>query len=89
MMEQAAHATIKTSILPKPIGASGALTHYSFCFRASFGHSLMLMLAGAKGRRASLLRSQIMALEQKLSALNLELEKKKLQDNNTPQPKIT
>ena len=44
MMEQAAHATIKTSILPKPIGASGALTHYSFCFRASFGHSLMLML---------------------------------------------
>ncbi len=52
-------------------------------------HSLMLMLAGAKGRRASLLRSQIMALEQKLSALNLELEKKKLQDNNTPQPKIT
>ena len=43
-MEQAAHATIKTSILPKPIGASGALTHYSFCFRASFGHSLMLML---------------------------------------------
>lgn len=52
-------------------------------------HSLMLMLAGAKGRRASLLRSHIMALEQKLSALNLELEKKKLQDNNTPQPKIT
>lgn len=52
-------------------------------------HSLMLMLAGAKGRRASLLRSQIMALEQKLSALNLELEKKKLQDKNTPLPKIT
>lgn len=52
-------------------------------------HSLLLMLAGAKGRRASLLRSQIMALEQKLSALNLELEKKKLKDNNTPQPKIT
>jgi ABC-type transport system involved in multi-copper enzyme maturation permease subunit len=44
MMEQAAHTTIKTSILPKPIGASGALAHYSFCFRASFGHSLMLML---------------------------------------------
>ncbi len=43
-MEQAAQSTIKTSILPKPIGASGALTHYSFCFRASFGHSLMLML---------------------------------------------
>ena len=52
-------------------------------------HSLMLMLVSAKGRRASLLRSQIMALEQKLSALNLELEKKKLQDKNTPQPKIT
>ncbi len=52
-------------------------------------HSLLLMLAGAKGRRASLLRSQIMALEQKLSALNLELEKKKLQDKNIPLPKIT
>lgn len=52
-------------------------------------HSLLLMLAGAKGKRASLLKSQIMALEQKLSALNLELEKKKLQDKSTPQPKIT
>lgn len=52
-------------------------------------HSLLLMLAGAKGRRASQIRAQIMALEQKLSALNLELEKKKLQDKSTPQPKIT
>ena len=52
-------------------------------------HSLLLMLAGAKGRRASQIKSQIMALEQKLSALNLELEKKKLQDKITPQPKIT
>lgn len=52
-------------------------------------HSLLLLLASAKGRRASSLRSQIMALEQKLSALNLELEKKKLQDKNTPLPKIT
>ena len=52
-------------------------------------HSLLLMLAGAKGRRASQIRAQIMALEQKLSALNLELEKKKLQDKGTPQPKIT
>lgn len=51
-------------------------------------HSLLLMLAGAKGRRASQIKSQIMALEQKLSALNLELEKKKLQDKNTLQPKI-
>lgn len=52
-------------------------------------HSLLLMLAGAKGRRASQIRSQIMALEQKLSALNLELEKKKIQDKSSPQPKIT
>ncbi len=52
-------------------------------------HSLLLMLAGAKGRRASQIKSQIMALEQKLSVLNLELEKKKLQDKSTPQPKIT
>ena len=52
-------------------------------------HSLLLMLAGAKGRRASQIKSQIMALEQELSALNLELEKKKLQDKNTALPKIT
>lgn len=52
-------------------------------------HSLLLMLAGAKGRRASLLKSQIMALEQKLSTLNLELKKKKLQYKNTQQPKTT
>jgi hypothetical protein len=52
-------------------------------------HSLLLMLVSAKGRRAQQIKSQIMALEQKLSVLNLELEKKKLQDKNTPQPKIT
>ena len=52
-------------------------------------HSLLLMLVGAKGRRASLLRSQIMALEQKLSALNLELEKKKLQAKDPLKPIIT
>lgn len=51
--------------------------------------SLLLMLVSAKGRRAQQIKSQIMALEQKLSVLNLELEKKKLQDKNTPQPKIT
>ena len=39
----------------------------------------------AKGKRATLLKSQIMALEQKLSALNLELEKKKAQ---TPEVKL-
>lgn len=42
-------------------------------------HSLLLMLVSAKGRRASQIKSQLMALEQKLSALNLELEKKKIQ----------
>lgn len=52
-------------------------------------HSLLLMLASAKGRRAQQIKSQIMALEQKLSALNLELEKNKLQDKTTPQPKVT
>lgn len=52
-------------------------------------HRLLLMLVSAKGRRASQIKSQIMALEQKLSALNLELEKKKIQDKSTPQPKIT
>lgn len=36
--------SIKTSILPVPVAASGALSHYVYCARASFGHSLMLML---------------------------------------------
>jgi len=42
-------------------------------------HTLVLSLASAKGLRASLLRAQIMAVEQKLSALNLELQRKKAQ----------
>jgi ABC-2 type transport system permease protein len=57
MMEQAAQPTIKTSILPRPLAASGALAHYSFCFRASFGHSLMLML-----RRQRLILAVVIAL---------------------------
>lgn len=52
-------------------------------------HSLLLMLASARGRRAAQIKSQVMTLEQKLSTLNLELEKKKLQNKNTPLPKIT
>lgn len=52
-------------------------------------HSLLLMLVSAKGRRAAQIKSQIMALEQKLSALNLELEKKKLQSKEPPKPTIT
>ena len=46
----------------------------------------MLMLVSAKGRRAAQIKSQLMALEQKLTALNLELEKKKLQSQDTPKP---
>tara|TARA_R110001592_G_scaffold219362_3_gene473512 strand:+ start:64 stop:954 length:891 start_codon:yes stop_codon:yes gene_type:complete len=34
----------KNSILPKPVPASGALQQYLYCFQASFGHSLTLML---------------------------------------------
>lgn len=48
-------------------------------------HSLLLMLVSAKGRRASQIKSQIMALEQRLSALNLELEKKKASSQRTTQ----
>lgn len=39
-------------------------------------HSLLLLLAGATGRRAMKLQAQIVALEQKLVALNLELERR-------------
>lgn len=52
-------------------------------------HSLLLQLASAKGRRASQIKSQLMTLEQKLIALNLELEKKKLQAKGLPKPTIT
>ena len=52
-------------------------------------HSLLLQLASAKGRRASQIKSQLMALEQKLSALNLELEKKRIQAKDSPKPTIT
>lgn len=52
-------------------------------------HTLVLSLASAKGRRASLLKAQIMAVEQKLAALNLELQRKKAQVANDPsKPKI-
>ena len=51
-------------------------------------HSLLLMLASAKGPRASKLKSQIMLIEQKLAALNLELEKKKLQATDPNKPII-
>ncbi|MYM40146.1 relaxase/mobilization nuclease domain-containing protein [Duganella qianjiadongensis] len=52
-------------------------------------HSLMLMLVSAKGRRASQIKSQLMALEQKLTALNLEVEKKKIQAKDPLKPTIT
>jgi Relaxase/Mobilisation nuclease domain len=52
-------------------------------------HSLLLQLASAKGQRASQIKSQLMALEQKLSALNLDLEKRKLQANDLHKPKNT
>lgn len=49
-------------------------------------HSLLLSLVSAKGSRASQIRSQLIALEAKLTALNLEIEKKKLlaKDPNKP-----
>ena len=35
---------MKKSILPVPVAAAGRFSHYIYCARASFGHSLMLML---------------------------------------------
>jgi hypothetical protein len=52
-------------------------------------HSLLLQLASAKGQRASQIKSQLMAMEQKLIVLNLELEKKKLQEDTLSKPKTT
>lgn len=44
MMNPPASLEKKTSILPVPVAASGALAHFLLCARASYGHSLMLML---------------------------------------------
>lgn len=51
-------------------------------------HSLLLLLVSAKGRRASQIRSQLIALEARLTALNLELEKKKLLAKDPTKPII-
>ncbi len=45
-------------------------------------HTLLIQLAGAKGQRAQKIRAQILSLEQKLAALNAELEKQKANQNN-------
>lgn len=47
-------------------------------------HTLLLSLVSAKGKRASLLKAKIMAVEQKLAALNLELQRKKAQLSTDP-----
>lgn len=52
-------------------------------------HCLMLLLVSAKGRRAEQIKTQLIALEQKLSELNLELEKKKVQTKDSPKPTTT
>ena len=52
-------------------------------------HCLMLLLVSAKGRRAEQMKTQLIALEQKLSELNLELEKKKIQAKDSPKPTTT
>lgn len=44
MMELTDRSETKNSILPRPVAAAGALSHFVHCFRASFGHSLTLML---------------------------------------------
>jgi len=42
-------------------------------------HSLLLLPVSARGKRARQLKAQIMEIEQKLSLLNLELQKEKAQ----------
>jgi len=52
-------------------------------------HTLMLMLSSATGRRAANIKAQIVLLEQKLIALNLELEKTKAKVKEESSLKIT
>jgi hypothetical protein len=51
-------------------------------------HHLLLLVASAKGRRLTELKAQIAAIDQKLSALNLELQKKKAQSTNKMKPNM-
>ena len=44
-------------------------------------HLLLVQLAGATGQRAQRIRAQIIVIEQKLAALNAELEKTKANQN--------
>lgn len=68
MMEQTAQPFAKTSVLPVPIPAAGRFSHYNFCFHASFGHSLMLML-----RRQRLILAAVIAVLPVLIPLALAL----------------
>lgn len=52
-------------------------------------HTLKLLLISATGRRAEQIKAQLFAVEQRLAALNLELEKKKLHANDPLKPAIT
>lgn len=51
-------------------------------------HTLKLLLVNATGRRSEQIKAQLFAVEQRLAALNLELEKKRLQANDPPKPVI-
>ncbi|MDO3552054.1 relaxase/mobilization nuclease domain-containing protein [Ralstonia pseudosolanacearum] len=52
-------------------------------------HTLKLLLISATGRRAEQIKAQLFAVEQRLAALSLELEKKRLQANDPLKPAIT
>ncbi|MCL9844632.1 relaxase/mobilization nuclease domain-containing protein [Ralstonia solanacearum] len=52
-------------------------------------HNLQLLLVSAKGQRAEQIKVQLFAVEQRLAALNLELEKKKIQFFTDPKAKPT
>lgn len=56
-MEHATPTEKKTSVLPTPIDAAGRFAHYLHCLRASYGHSLMLML-----RRQRLILAAVIAV---------------------------
>lgn len=49
-------------------------------------HTLMVQAAGAKGKRYTRLQAQIIMLQNKISALNLELEKKKANHKDQKNP---
>jgi hypothetical protein len=74
----------QATALPSVTGAALCGLETQIGYLSMQYYTLLITLASATGRRASLLKAQIMTIEQKLSSLNLELQRKKAQSQSDP-----